>query len=97
MDEDQIPDVLKSGRLGHGEPGMRGVYGHVSPAMRAELMERVAPQRRPLPALRHRPARTRHCAARGRASGDGDRAGAADRDRQIVVATRYCGVLFALL
>jgi hypothetical protein len=38
MDEDQIPDVLKSGRLGHGEPGMRGVYDHVSPAMRAELM-----------------------------------------------------------
>jgi hypothetical protein len=38
MDEDQIPDVLKSGRLGHGEPGMRGVYGHVSPAVRAELM-----------------------------------------------------------
>ena len=37
MDEDQIPDVLKSERLGHDEPGMRGVYGHVSPAMRAEL------------------------------------------------------------
>jgi hypothetical protein len=37
MDEDQIPDVLKSERLGHDEPGMRGVYGHVSPAMREEL------------------------------------------------------------
>ena len=37
MDEDQIPDVLKSERLGHDEPGMRGVYGHVSPAMRTEL------------------------------------------------------------
>jgi hypothetical protein len=37
MDEDQIPDVLKSERLGHDEPGMRGVYGHVSPAMRDEL------------------------------------------------------------
>jgi hypothetical protein len=37
MDEDQIADVLKSERLGHDEPGMRGVYGHVSPAMRAEL------------------------------------------------------------
>jgi hypothetical protein len=34
MDEDQIADVLKSERLGHDEPGMRGVYGHVSPAMR---------------------------------------------------------------
>lgn len=37
MDEDQIPDILKSQRLGHDEPGMRGVYGHVSPAMRGEL------------------------------------------------------------
>jgi hypothetical protein len=38
MDEDQIPDVIKSGRLGHGEPSMRGVYGrHVSPVMRAKL------------------------------------------------------------
>jgi hypothetical protein len=37
MDEDQIADVLKSERLGHEEPGMRGVYGHVSPAMREEL------------------------------------------------------------
>lgn len=37
MDEDQIPDVLKSERLGHDEPGMRGVYGHVSPNMREEL------------------------------------------------------------
>ena len=37
MDEDQIPDVLKSERLGHDEPGMRGVYGHVSPAMREVL------------------------------------------------------------
>ena len=37
MDEDQIADVLKSERLGHDEPGMRGVYGHVSPAMRGEL------------------------------------------------------------
>jgi integrase len=37
MDEDKIADVLKSERLGHDEPGMRGVYGHVSPAMREEL------------------------------------------------------------
>jgi hypothetical protein len=37
MDEDQIADVLKSERLGHDEPGMRGVYGHVSPGMREEL------------------------------------------------------------
>lgn len=37
MDEDQIADVLKSARLGHDEPGMRGVYGHVSQTMREEL------------------------------------------------------------
>jgi hypothetical protein len=37
MDEDQIADVLKSERLGHDEHGIRGVYGHVSPAMRDEL------------------------------------------------------------
>jgi hypothetical protein len=37
MDEAGIADVLKSERLGHEEPGMRGVYGHVSPAMRIEV------------------------------------------------------------
>ncbi len=37
MDEDGIADVLKAERLGHEEAGMRGVYAHVSPAMRAEL------------------------------------------------------------
>ena len=37
MHKDHMPDVLKSGRLGHDQPGTRGVYGHVSPAMRAEL------------------------------------------------------------
>ena len=37
MDEDQVADVIKSERLGHDEPGMRGIYGHVSPAMREEL------------------------------------------------------------
>jgi hypothetical protein len=37
MDEDGITDVLKSERLGHEEPGMRGIYGHVSPEMRREL------------------------------------------------------------
>jgi len=37
MDEDRITDVLKSERMGHEVPGMRGVYSHVSEAMRAEL------------------------------------------------------------
>jgi integrase len=37
MDEDGIPEVLKAERMGHEMPGMHGVYGHVSPAMRAEL------------------------------------------------------------
>jgi len=37
MDEHGIADVLKAERLGHEEVGMRGVYGHVSPVMRAEV------------------------------------------------------------
>lgn len=37
MDEDGIPEVLKTERMGHDMPGMHGVYGHVSPAMRAHL------------------------------------------------------------
>ena len=37
MDEDGITDVLKSERMGHEVPGMRGVYSHVSSAMRADL------------------------------------------------------------
>jgi integrase len=37
MDEDRIPEVLKTERMGHEMPGMHGVYGHVSPSMRAEL------------------------------------------------------------
>jgi hypothetical protein len=37
MDEDGIPEVLKTERMGHEIPGVHGVYGHVSPAMRAEL------------------------------------------------------------
>jgi integrase len=37
MDEDRIPEVLKTERMGHEMPGMHGVYGHVSPAMRADL------------------------------------------------------------
>ena len=52
MDEAGIADVLKAERLGHEEPGMRGVYGHVSPAMRAEL--RVALEDRWSCAIRDR-------------------------------------------
>jgi integrase len=37
MDEDGTPDVLKTERMGHEMPGMRGVYGHVSPGMRSQL------------------------------------------------------------
>jgi hypothetical protein len=54
MDEDQIADVLKSERLGHDEPGMRAAYGHVSPAMRAEL--KAALQARWEDSLHHRAA-----------------------------------------
>lgn len=39
MDEDGIPEILKAKRLGHEVPGIRGVYAHVSPAMRAQLTD----------------------------------------------------------
>jgi hypothetical protein len=38
MDEAGVPDALKSERMGHELPGMRGIYSHVSPAMRADLL-----------------------------------------------------------
>jgi hypothetical protein len=37
LDEMGVRYVLQSERMGHEVPGMRGVYGHVSPAMRADL------------------------------------------------------------
>jgi hypothetical protein len=37
MDEDGMPEVLKAERMGHEMPGVRGVYSHVSPAMRADV------------------------------------------------------------
>jgi integrase len=52
MDEDGIPDVLKTERMGHEMPGMHGVYGHVSEAMRADL--RVVLQERWEGSLRDR-------------------------------------------
>jgi hypothetical protein len=52
MDEDRIADVLKSERMGHEVPGMRGVYSHVSDAMRAEL--KAALQERWAASLRER-------------------------------------------
>ena len=52
MDENRIADVLKSERMGHEVPCMRGVYSHVSPAMRAELI--VALQERWTASLRER-------------------------------------------
>jgi hypothetical protein len=52
MDEDGIPDVLKTERMGHEMPGMHGVYGHVSAVMRADL--RAALQERWENSLRDR-------------------------------------------
>jgi len=52
MDEDSIPEVLKTERMGHEMPGMHGVYGHVSPAMRADL--KAALQQRWESSLRER-------------------------------------------
>ena len=37
MEEARVSDLLRAERMGHEIPGMRGVYGHVSPAMRADL------------------------------------------------------------
>jgi hypothetical protein len=37
MNEDGIPEVLKTDRMGHEMPGMHGVYGHMSLGMRADL------------------------------------------------------------
>ena len=52
MDEDRIADTLKSERMGHEVPGMRGVYSHVSDVMRAEL--KAALQERWAASLRER-------------------------------------------
>lgn len=37
MEESGISDLLRADRMGHEVPGMRGVYGHVTPAMREVL------------------------------------------------------------
>jgi hypothetical protein len=37
LDDLGIRYVLQSERMGHEVPGMRGVYSHVTPGMRAEL------------------------------------------------------------
>ena len=36
--EDGIPEILAEQRLGHDVPGMRGLYTHVSPRMREDLI-----------------------------------------------------------
>ena len=38
MAEDGIPEILAEQRLGHDVPGMRGLYAHVSPRMRDDLI-----------------------------------------------------------
>ena len=37
IEEAGVSDLLRSERMGHEVPGVRGVYGHVSPAMRSDL------------------------------------------------------------
>jgi hypothetical protein len=39
LEEAGVSDLLRSERMGHEVPGMRGVYGHVTPAMRAYLTD----------------------------------------------------------
>ncbi|MFE9107862.1 site-specific integrase [Actinomadura geliboluensis] len=41
MAEDGIPEVLQADRPGHIVPGIRGVYTHVSDAMRDELKTKL--------------------------------------------------------
>ncbi|MEO3781859.1 hypothetical protein ABGB12_00895 [Actinocorallia sp. B10E7] len=41
MDEGVVPYVLQSERMGHEVPGMRGTYSHVSPIMRANLIDEL--------------------------------------------------------
>jgi hypothetical protein len=38
MDEDGIAEALKSQRLGHQLPGIRGVYAHVTAPMHPPLL-----------------------------------------------------------
>ena len=52
MEEASISDLLRSERMGHEVPGMRGVYGHVTPAMRDDL--KAALQQRWEASLRER-------------------------------------------
>ncbi|WP_242907469.1 tyrosine-type recombinase/integrase [Actinomadura terrae] len=52
MIEDGVPEALQAERLGHTLPGIRGVYSHVSDAMRTELKAKL--QRRWEGALRER-------------------------------------------
>ncbi|MFI0350910.1 tyrosine-type recombinase/integrase [Actinomadura sp. 9N407] len=41
MAEDGIPEILQAERLGHTVPGIRGVYTHVSDAMRDDLKAKL--------------------------------------------------------
>ena len=43
MAEDGIPEILAEQRLGHDVPGMRGLYTHVSPRMREDLITTSGP------------------------------------------------------
>ena len=37
MEEAAVSDLLRAERMGHEVPGMRGIYGHVTPVMRTDL------------------------------------------------------------
>ncbi|MEV7966600.1 tyrosine-type recombinase/integrase [Sphaerisporangium sp. NPDC088356] len=58
MAEDGIPEILQAERMGHTVPGMRGVYTHVSPGMRAQLSDAL--QQRWETALTQRAAMSLH-------------------------------------
>jgi integrase len=41
LDDLGVRYVLQSERMGHEVPGMRGVYSHITPRMRAEMKARL--------------------------------------------------------